>query len=297
MREIYAAICALERCIKRIVSVFGVVSMSVAHAAAMIALLGASSDMHAQGTESNHGELTNISLGICDDGDEWPPYTYYERVNGERTHKLIGYSIDVIDEIFARHGIHYTAHLIPWARCQAEVKTGVTYQMALNASYSVDRDRDFWLTRSYYTATNYYFYSRQRYPQGLAIANAGDLKHFPVCGIFGSNYTTYGFKSGELDQGTMDFPAMIAKLHMGRCAVFMEKYEVMAGFMAIGKRYLADPDLGRSPVPGMPSTAFHMAISRAYPEGVALKALLDQELAQMEASGRLEVLLKKAMPK
>jgi polar amino acid transport system substrate-binding protein len=268
-------------------------ALFTARAAIVMGIVLASGLCHAVGAQH---ELKNVVIGICDDMDEWPPYIYYERSAGKKSDKLIGYSIDVIKEIFARHQIRYTVALIPWARCLAEVKAGTTYQMTLNPSYSPERDRDFWMTRPYYAANNYYYFSRRHYPHGLPVKGIADLKRYRACGILGNNYTMYGFQRGELDQGTNDFPALIAKLDRGRCDIFMEKYEVMLGFLAIGKRYLADPDLGRAPIPGMSSTPFHMAVSRAYPEGKALRDLIDRELEQMETSGRLATLLKNATP-
>jgi len=53
-------------------------------------------------------DLRGKTINICDDGAEWPPYTYYKRVNGEATKELVGYSVDVIREIFSKHGIEFT---------------------------------------------------------------------------------------------------------------------------------------------------------------------------------------------
>lgn len=239
---------------------------------------------------------TSVSFGkiaICEDGSEWPPYTYFERREAKKTERIVGFAVDVVHDIFSRHGIAYSLELIPWARCQAEVKLGKNYQMALNLSYSEERSRSYLLSRPYYQTTNYYFYSRRQYPHGLLIASAADLKKYAVCGLLGYNYAGYGLKAGEVDQQAKDFPMVIAKLHNRRCDLFVEKLEIMAGFLAIGETFTLDKDLGRAAIPGMESAPFHMAISPLMPQAALLRKLLDAELTQMENSGKLKALWQK----
>ena len=244
---------------------------------------------------SSHAETATLlgKVAICEDGSEWPPYTYFERRDGKKTERIIGFAVDVIQDIFSRNGLLYSLELIPWARCQAEVKLGKNYQMALNLSYSEERNRNYLLTRPYYQTTNYYFYSRRQYPNGLAIHSVADLKSYAVCGLLGYNYTGYGLKAGEVDQQARDFPAVIAKLHNRRCDLFVEKLEIMTGFLAIGEPFLQDKDLGRAAIPGMEHAPFHMAISPAMPQAMALRKLLDEELLKMESSGKLKALWQK----
>ncbi|HYD81951.1 MAG TPA: transporter substrate-binding domain-containing protein [Paucimonas sp.] len=235
-------------------------------------------------------------IRICEDGSEWPPYTYYQRVNDKPTRLIRGFAVDVIETIFAKAGIDFYVEMLPWVRCQKEVEHGMAYQMALNSSWNEARAKTYFLSRPYYRTTNYYFYSRRHHPAGLPIGSAEDLKKFRVCGIFGYNYETYGLPPGSVDQGARDFTSLLAKLHAGRCDLFVEKYEIMAGFSAIGQPYLADKDLGGKPVPGMPSTEFYMMISRRYEHGEHLLKLINDGLAEMEASKQLDKLLKKYVP-
>ncbi len=247
-------------------------------------------DVNAQTTP-----FQGTTVSVCDDGDEWPPYSYWQRENGKKTDKVIGFSVEVIGTIFARNNIRFNIKLLPWARCLAELEQGISQQMALNLSYSIARDQNYLLTRPYYFTTNYYYFSRKFHPEGLQIASVADLKHYSVCGIHGYNYETYGLKPSEIDQRSKNIPSLINMLQLGRCDVFVEKKEILLGFSAIGEPYLDDPDLGRSPVPGMLSTPFHMAVSRAMPQALALKEMLDREIAQMEASGELHTLWKKTI--
>lgn len=235
-----------------------------------------------------------MSVAICDDENEWPPYSYYQRVGGKKTAVMTGYAIAVIDDIFVRRGVEYTIDLIPWPRCLAVATLGKDFGMVLNMSYNVERTRAFHFSRPYYATTAYYYYSRRNHPRGLPIETAADVKKFRVCGVQGYNYEGYGMAHGMVDQGAKDFTALINKVHLGRCALFLEKDEVMMAYAAIGKNYLADPDIGKAPIPGMQPNLFYFGISKRFARADELRTLIDEELQQMEANGRLAELWKKA---
>ncbi len=228
-----------------------------------------------------------LSISICEDENEWPPYSYFLRVDGKKSQKLVGYAVDVIDEIFTRHHIRYRIDMIPWARCMAVTKIGKQYQMVLNLSFSPERMQALLFSRPYYSTTVYYYYSKRRHPDGLAVKGPADLRSYRLCGVRGYNYVGYGIDAAAIDQGAGDFTALIAKMHLGRCDLFLEKNEIMTAYAAIGRDYLADPDVGRAPMPGMKPGLFHFGISRKYPEAESLRTLVDQELVRMEDSGRL----------
>lgn len=242
---------------------------------------------------ANAAELRHGTVHICDDGAEWPPYTYYKRVNGRPSAELVGYSVDVIAAIFKKAGIAYTLELLPWVRCQKEVAAGQRYQLALNASYSAERDRSYFLSLPYYRTTNFYFYSHNAHPQGLRIEQLADIKRYRICGLHGYNYATYGLAAAEIDSGARNFSAVITKLHRGDCDLFLEKYEVLAGFAALGQDMLGDAALGRQPVPGMQDTEFHMMVSRQYEHGADLLRIINEGLRELQASQQLRPMLAK----
>ena len=233
-------------------------------------------------------------IAICDDENEWPPYSYFQRIDGRKTQVLTGYAVSVIKEIFNRRGIEYKIDLIPWPRCMAVTALGKEYGMLLNLSYNDDRARTFLFSRPYYATTAYYYYSRKSYPSGLAIGGPQDIRKYRVCGVQGYNYEGYGMAPGQVDQGAKNFPALISKMQLGRCALFMEKDEVMTAYAAIGKNYLADPDIGKAPIPGIKPNLFYFGISRRHPQAEEIRAVIDEELLHMEANGRLAELLKRA---
>lgn len=242
------------------------------------------------------GPLSGTKIHICDDAGEWPPYIFHRRADGQPTREIAGFSVDVITAIFNKAGIGLDIEFLPWTRCQRELAQGKPYQLALNASYNAERAQTYYLSRPYYRTTNYYFYSRKQHPAGLPIRGVADLKKYNICGLFGYNYETYGLPPGRVDQGAHDFTAVIAKVHAGRCDLFLEKYEVMAGFGVIGQPFLDDPRLGRAPVPGMARTPFYMLVSRQYAQAPALLKTINDGLADLESTGQLDRLLKKYMP-
>lgn len=235
-----------------------------------------------------------LSVSICDDENEWPPYSYFQRVNGKKTAKLTGFAVAVINDIFTRHDVGYTIDLIPWPRCLAVTTLGRDYGMVLNMSYNAERAKSFLFSRPYYATTAYYYYSRHNYPDGLQIASAADIGKYRVCGVQGYNYEGYGLTGVEVDQGAKNFIALISKVQLGRCALFMEKDEVMTGYAAIGKNYLADPDIAKAPIPGMKPSLFYFGISRRFAHAEEIHAMIDDDLQQMELSGRLAELWRKA---
>jgi polar amino acid transport system substrate-binding protein len=239
--------------------------------------------------------LGDQPLAICDDINEWPPYLYEQRDQGAKTGKLVGYAMDVIDEILTAHHIPYKVTLLPWARCLANVSSGKS-AMALNAVRNAGREQAFLLTTSYYAVRNFYFYSRKHFPQGLPINGVEDVRRYKVCGILNYDHSNMGFKPGEVDQGSKTYDALITKLHLGRCTLFISQYEAMVGYALIGQNYFTDPDLGYAQIPGYRMAAFAMAISRAIPEGEALRELINHEIAVMHASGRLDAIWKKHQP-
>jgi polar amino acid transport system substrate-binding protein len=248
--------------------------------------------LHAPAAEA---PASGISIAICDDENEWPPYSYYQRVDGKKTGVVTGFAVDVIDEIFRRRGVDYTIVLIPWTRCLAVAALGKDYGMVINLSYNAERTRNFLLSRPYYATSSYYYYSRRNHPAGLSIAAPADIKKYRVCGVLGYNYEGYGLARGEVDQGARSFTALISKVKLGRCDLFLEKGEVMSGYAAIGKNYLADPDIGAAPIPGMKADLFYLGVSKRFARAEQVHAMLDEELQQMESSGRLVQLWRTAI--
>lgn len=234
----------------------------------------------------------NSSIQMCEDSEEWPPFTYRKRENGTPTNTVTGFTVDVLTQILHKQKVSFKIDFLPFTRCTAEVKAGKKYQLITNASYNEERARDYLMTRPVYLTSSYYFYSRIHHPKGLTINTLADLKKYRVCGIHGYNYKTYGLDADEIDQSETTFKSLAKRLQINSCDLFIEKKEIMAGFAVIGEpNYLEDKRLGYAPVPNVPPTPFYMLISRHYRYGQDLLEVLDTGLEEMERSGQLKKLL------
>ncbi|OOE92299.1 hypothetical protein BZG76_07035 [Salinivibrio sp. AR647] len=228
--------------------------------------------------------LDTSSLKVCGDGANWPPFHYKKGENIE------GYDIDVLNAIFQDSGVDVSVDLPPWKRCVFETKSG-NYDIALSASYSEERNRDFLLTDYYYTLQPSYIYSTQQHPNGLNIETADDINQLRMCGLLGYNYTGFSVDDSQVRKSAKDFKQLVKQTQAGRCDVFLARYEILAGFKAAqGIDYLAG-GMQVEPIPGNMGDKFHMMISREHPEANEIKALLDQNFESMRQSGQLKSIL------
>ncbi|MGC0151257.1 substrate-binding periplasmic protein [Chromobacterium vaccinii] len=239
-------------------------------------------------------EADRSPVAICDDGDEWPPFTYYRRVDGKPTAEITGFSVEVIGAILAKHGIPFTITLPPWKRCLASIEAGENYVMALSASKSPEREKRFLFSAPYYQTHYYAFYAKNRFPRGLKLDAQSDLNRYRLGGVKGYAYT----KLEAVDKSRMILAAsyleLIKMMKAGRLDVFAEDYEVITGLASIGVLDAAwDADIGHAPLPGANANPFHMIFSRSNPRGEQLRQLVDEELDAMRRSGQLARLLAK----
>ncbi len=220
----------------------------------------------------------------------------------------MGYSVDVIREIFSKHGIKFTLEIIPWTRCMANVEEGDPYLMFLNGGYNPERWQNYYMTQIYYATQYSYFWSKKQHPNGLDISSdyvtaLNEMVHkYQMGTIFGYGmgvFKTEGIDMSSVDDGTKDYKALVSKLDDGRIDVFTEGREIAAGLYQVGRlqhNILEDPDIGYAPFPGAKPRGYHMMISKKHPVGLKLRGLIDQELTLMDATGRLDEILRKYIP-
>lgn len=248
--------------------------------------------------------LRGKTISICDDGAEWPPYTYYKRVNEKKTTELVGYSVDVIREIFDKYGIKFTLRIIPWTRCKSEMAEGKKYQMFLSGGLNPQRIKTYYITQPYYFTNTYYFWSKKHHPNGLDISTKNlksalfdMVNKYKLGNFLGGGmglFKTNGIDISKVDFGAMDYKALGAKLSHGRIDVFQESLEILTGYQVIGKAdLLNDPNLKYAPIPGVTPRGYQFMITKNHKYGLALRNLIDPEITLMRATGRLDELLKK----
>jgi polar amino acid transport system substrate-binding protein len=231
------------------------------------------------------------TIDICDDAAEFPPYTFYKREGTRKTQTVTGITYDVAATILARHKLKFRVQLIPWKRCEEEAKLGL-YAMTLSGAFSAKRAAAFYMIGPHSQVRHYYFYSRERHPDGLDIRNLADLRKYRICGINGYNSeAAYNLPNGFMDMGSTDFESLVNKILLGRCDLFLEGLEIMQGFSLVGHPFLEDLRLSGKPVPmSNPTASFYFMVSRQHPLGSALAVLFKRELEQITESGELKAI-------
>ncbi|MGM9516882.1 substrate-binding periplasmic protein [Roseateles sp. DB2] len=241
--------------------------------------------------------LPPSTVRICDDANEWPPYTFAERRDGQLTGQLMGYSVELIRLILQRRGVSFAIELLPWKRCLMEVRDGTRYQMLLNASATPERERDYLLSTAYHQTHSYVFYDRKRYPRGLSLKSTGDLQPYTLGGIRGYAYPMLSEALRDRMLRTGSYPALFRMLQLGRVDVLVEDYEAMRGLERTGALGSLDAaGIEAQPLPGTLPLQYHMMFSRD-PRGSALRQLVNEELARLQQSGELQRLQQRYLPK
>jgi polar amino acid transport system substrate-binding protein len=190
------------------------------------------------------------AIEICDDVAEFPPYVFHKREGSRKTDTITGMAYDLATTILVRHKLKFRVQLIPWKRCEEGTKLGI-YVMGLSGSLNPERLSAFYMVGPHSVVRNYYFYSRERHPDGLDIRVAADL--------------------------------------VGRCDLFLEGLEIIEGFKLIGSSFLDDSRLGGRPMPtSNRTTSFFFMVSRKHPQGRVLAELFTRELEHMAKSGELK---------
>jgi polar amino acid transport system substrate-binding protein len=234
-------------------------------------------------------------IQICDNGNEWPPYTFYKRVDGRVTSELTGFSVEYIQTILKRAGLKPAITMLPWLRCQSMVTIG-KYLMLLNASENAERARDYLVSKPYYAVQGIYIYSTTRPKPRIQTARDLLLRH--TCGQMGYNYVNFGIRNEEIDSGTTTLPMTLEKLKFGNCDVVLARKEIAAGHIWInGIDYTNDKNFGWGILEGMKPSQFHMMVSRQTPYAQQLIELIDNGIDDMTASGEAKKLEKKYLPK
>ena len=127
-------------------------------------------------------ELPQV-IKVCDDGEEWPPYVFYERSGGKKTHNVVGYSVDFLKELLASKKIQLSVDLIPWSQCLEDLHQG-KYDMTMNAGFNSERNRNYLMSKTFYSMTPVYFFDNSK--NIPLLGSVADSKNHKLCGVKGS---------------------------------------------------------------------------------------------------------------
>lgn len=259
----------------------------------LIGLLALSMNLLADGSGSPSGipQGTLITIGIEESESEWPPYEYYERLNGKKTEKLTGFTVELTANILKKQGLAVKVVSHPWKRLLKQLEVGDPVQLIYPTSLNAERREKYLVSDEVYSITPAYFYLKDRFPDGVRLKDPGELlSHKPICGRLGYNYVNFGLSNDQVIMGSYDYNHLLNLLHHSRCKVILARYEVLAAYALFGTPYITEK-VGYSPVPGMDKEPFHYLISKQYEYGSELLALLNSELQQMKSNGLLKALM------
>lgn len=241
---------------------------------------------------------------ICDDEEEWAPYAYNPRVDGKPDKSIIiGFTAELLDEIFKLVGIEFTYEFTNWKRCLKHVAffdKSKKYEVFVNGGFSMDRADKYYVTTPIYKTHQGVFYSKTKYPNGLPLKKASDLNNFKACGINGYDYSYIYTKYGVSEDNKMDLRAksMAQVLNMvskSRCDIFLNSLEPVYGGVTIGKHTIPDNVVGM-PIPNIEGTTFHIFISKSSPRAYELLTKINQSILILQNNGVSKKILKKYLP-
>ena len=239
-------------------------------------------------------KLINQRIDICEGDSEFPPYMYYERIDGERTNKVVGYSVDVLKKILVdENGAELYSYLPPWKRCLQYVSLG-KYDIAPNSVYSEKRSKAYIMTVPYYSVTPSYFFVKSRFKHGPNIKIPEDYNNYIVCGLQGYEYNKYGVDQSILDTKASDFEQLFNMLRYQRCDIVLARIEPVLGFKLIGVDLLKS-DVVYKESPLSEKSFFHMLISKKLNNRQELKNILDEGINKMKEDKSINKILKKYM--
>jgi polar amino acid transport system substrate-binding protein len=247
--------------------------------------------------------FTQISIAqpvkICDDKSEWPPYSYFPRVEGKADmSRLTGAMIELVDNVFALIEMDYTITAVPWKRCLYEVANfaqNQTYEIAIEGTLSEERLNRYYVTTYVYATTGGYWYSKTKYPQGPSVKSPRDLKNYNLCGIFGYNYAGYGVSPDLISSRPKTYQAAFKMVSLGRCDLFLSNIPTVLGKVTLGELTVPEEVLGEK-VPGLESGTFHIFIAKTSPRALALLTNINQALHVLTFRGESDAIFNKYLP-
>ncbi|RTL31411.1 MAG: transporter substrate-binding domain-containing protein [Burkholderiales bacterium] len=238
------------------------------------------------------------TVDACADRAEMPPFTFTERANGQLTGRVVGASVDILASILKASGQRLEVHLLPWARCLAEVDAG-RVQLALNVSQNEADHRSFRLTHAYFRTHAVALFARSRYPNGLDLRAPSAWASLKVCGFGGHRFEHFGLDSSVVDRGTtQSYDQVIAKLNLGRCDLFIDSREVIGGTFLVNhgmRAQLAHGTIDLQALSDVPPQALYFGVADSGPSSTALLQLLNQGLEELERHNELNTIVGRYM--
>lgn len=237
-------------------------------------------------------EPVKICLG---DGNEWPPYTYWERHDGKADrNRLSGSATTLVLTALQRLGLSYELHYLPWARVQQELadfgRVGHC-EMTWDASYTEERAAFAHYSEPLYRTRLGLFYSTRRFAEAPDLTGGAALASYRVCGVIGYNYAPYGITQEIVRLKSVQ--QNLGLLPLQRCDFFPSEIEPLYGGLSLGA-YQGDETLRYVELPA--TKAFYLLVSKGSPRGEPLMQSLDRQLQALRDSGEADAIFRRFRP-
>jgi len=244
----------------------------------------------------------DTKVRICNDSGEWAPYFYYQRdINGDKTDKLVGATVDSLDAIFKIIGLEYEFELLPWKRCLAHVERFdkvQNFEMFSEAGVNEWRKQRYIHTKEpVYGRTNVFYYNNEKFPKGLDIKTVKDMEKYKICVGRGLSFERY-IKAG-LDPKLVDtshkteYIDIIRKISLGYCDIMPANLAIIEGGVKI-KQFKLPSNISYTKDTTINSPFFyHYWISKKSPRATKLKNKIDEAIRTLKENGQWEKIYKK----
>ena len=241
------------------------------------------------------------AVHICDDAAEWPPYIYYQRVNGKPDKSTItGATVDLLKALFKEIKMEFTIELLPWKRCLTEVdqfgQSG-KYEVFVDGSYNEERYNKYYLSTPLYKTHVGVFYSKKRFPEGPPITQASDLNQYRLCGMFGYNFEPFisaGVTTNISTAGKNNTTNFLL-LEKQRYDFFLSAIEPVYGSHVIGQHTIPE-EIMSFPVLGIKKFTFYLFVAKSSPRAFELYTKINQAIIKLHETGISEAIFKKYLP-
>ena len=230
------------------------------------------------------------SINLCAGIHEWPPFYYFEHIDGVKTEIVKGLDIELFDEVFIKNGISYTVTLLSWSKCLAEVIRGTKFDAVFGGGLNEDRRENYLTTKGYYSVVPSYFHKKKTFPEGIDAKFSTDFASIGhLCGVKGFNYVNFGLKNEKIDMGSENYERLILKTLFDRCHISFVRYEILAGWSKLlNMNFIHNDELIFTPINNVPKETFHLMISKNFKHRHELKKLFEAEVEKLKHTDKFK---------
>lgn len=235
----------------------------------------------------------DICLG---EGNEWPPYTYWERRDGKvDRNRLTGLTTGLVLGALRQLGLSYRIQYLPWVRVQqelAEYASNGRCELTWDASYKAERAEYAYYSVPLYRTHLGLFYSQKRFTRLPSSSEPAAEPIYRYCGVIGYNYEPY-----HISQEIQLVPSIQQSLDMlerQRCEFFPSEIEPLNSGIALGI-YRGHPELRHRTLDI--GKSFYVLVSKGSPRANELTNRLNQALIAAQENGQSDELQQRFMLK